>query len=411
MFPLFAAKKIYRSMGSSGKVSSLASGISVAGITLGISIILISFAIILGFKGEIKHKIYGFCSDIRVTSLDYSTSFETMPVNASDSILQRIRSIEGIARVQRYTTKPGMIKTADDFQGIVLKGIGSEYDMNYIRNSLVDGSLPSYSPDTTSSEVLVSETLSRLLGIKTGDDIYTYFIGNTVQARKLSICGLYQTNISNYDNSFVIADINLVNRLNKWDGSMASGLEISAVPGTDPVTLMPSVYSCFETDFENSPVILQTPEDIHPDIFSWLDILDMNVLVILILMFGLSFFTIVSGLLIIILERVGMIGTLKALGASNRQIKQIFLGVSSMIVVKGLVIGNILALAVYIIQSTTHLIRLDSSVYYIDYVPMHLPAVYIIGLNAVTLLFSFLVLMIPAIVVSHISPTKTIRFD
>lgn len=411
MFPLFVAKKIYRSMGSSGKVSSLASGISVAGITLGISIILISFAIILGFKGEIKHKIYGFCSDLRVTSLDYSTSFETMPVNASDSILQRIRSIEGVARVQRYTTKPGMIKTADDFQGIVLKGIGSEYDMSYIRNSLVDGSLPSYSPDTTSSEVLVSETLSRLLGIKTGDDIYTYFIGNTVQARKLRICGLYQTNISNYDNSFVIADINLVNRLNKWDGSMASGLEISAVPGTDPVTLMPSVYSCFETDFENSPVILQTPEDIHPDIFSWLDILDMNVLVILILMFGLSFFTIVSGLLIIILERVGMIGTLKALGASNRQIKQIFLGVSSMIVVKGLVIGNILALAVYIIQSTTHLIRLDSSVYYIDYVPMHLPVVYIIGLNAVTLLFSFLVLMIPAIVVSHISPTKTIRFD
>lgn len=411
MFPLFVAKKIYGSIGTSGKVSSLASHISVAGIALGISVILLSFAIILGFKGEIKHKIYGFCSDLHVSALDYSTSFETSPLTVSDSLFSAIEHTDGIDHVQRYTTKPGMIKMTDSFHGIVLKGIGSEYDTGYIEKSMVSGSIPSYSTGSISNEVLVSGTLSRMLGINAGDDIYTYFIGKSVQARKLHVSGIYQTGISNYDNLFLIADIGLVNRLNRWDSNMVSGLEISLSPGTVPQTVMPAVSSAFNDGKEVTPVDIMTPEDIHPDIFSWLDILDMNVLVILILMFGLSFFTIVSGLLIIILERVSMIGTLKALGASNRQIKQIFLNISSIIIFKGLVTGNVIAFAVYLIQSSTHILRLDPAVYYIDYVPMHLPAGYIIGLNLLTLVLSLLVLMIPAIIISRISPTKSIRFD
>lgn len=411
MLPVFITKKIYKSLGSSGKISSLAGVISVAGITLGITVILISFAIILGFKGEIKNKIYGFCSDLRLTSLDYSTSYETSPVIVNDSAFNAIASVPGVKHVQRYSTKPGMIKTADNFDGVVLKGVDANYDFNYLESVLVEGTLPDYSANGSENDILVSRTLCDRLDLKLDDRIYVYFIGTTIQARKLRICGIYSTNISNYDNIFIISSLDLVNRLNKWDSDMVSGLEIdlASLPLTEDV--VSGIYSVVDSFSNDVPVTLRTPEDLHPDIFSWLDILDMNVLVILILMFGLSFFTIISGLLIIILEKVSMIGTLKALGANNSTIKKIFLGISSMIVVRGLLIGNAITLVIYAIQNRFHLLHLDSSVYYIDYVPMQLTVWHVILLNAVTLVFSILVLLIPSAVISRISPTKTIRFD
>lgn len=411
MLPVFITKKIYKSLGSSGKISSLAGVISVAGITLGITVILISFAIILGFKGEIKNKIYGFCSDLRLTSLDYSTSYETSPVIVNDSAFNAIASVPGVKHVQRYSTKPGMIKTADNFDGIVLKGVDSNYDFSYLESVLVEGTLPDYSANGSENDILVSRTLCDRLDLKLDDRIYVYFIGTTIQARKLRICGIYRTNISNYDNMFIISSLDLVNKLNRWDSDMVSGLEIdlASLPLTEDV--VSGIYSVVDSFSNDVPVTLRTPEDLHPDIFSWLDILDMNVLVILILMFGLSFFTIISGLLIIILEKVSMIGTLKALGANNSTIKKIFLGISSMIVVRGLLIGNAITLVIYVIQNRFHLLHLDSSVYYIDYVPMQLTVWHVILLNAVTLVFSILVLLIPSAVISRISPTKTIRFD
>lgn len=411
MLPVFITKKIYKSLGSSGKISSLAGVISVAGITLGITVILISFAIILGFKGEIKNKIYGFCSDLRLTSLDYSTSYETSPVIVNDSAFNVIASVPGVKHVQRYSTKPGMIKTADNFDGVVLKGVDANYDFNYLESVLVEGTLPDYSANGSENDILVSRTLCDRLGLKLDDRIYVYFIGTTIQARKLRICGIYSTNISNYDNIFIISSLDLVNKLNRWDSDMVSGLEIdlASLPLTEDI--VSGIYSVVDSFSNDVPVTLRTPEDLHPDIFSWLDILDMNVLVILILMFGLSFFTIISGLLIIILEKVSMIGTLKALGANNSTIKKIFLGISSMIVVRGLLIGNAITLVIYVIQNRFHLLHLDSSVYYIDYVPMQLTVWHVILLNAVTLVFSILVLLIPSAVISRISPTKTIRFD
>lgn len=411
MLPVFITKKIYKSLGSSGKISSLAGVISVAGITLGITVILISFAIILGFKGEIKNKIYGFCSDLRLTSLDYSTSYETSPVIVNDSAFNAIASVPGVKHVQRYSTKPGMIKTADNFDGVVLKGVDGNYDFSYLESVLVEGTLPDYSANGSKNDILVSRTLCDRLGLKLDDRIYVYFIGTTIQARKLRICGIYSTNISNYDNIFIISSLDLVNKLNRWDSDMVSGLEIdlASLPLTEDV--VSGIYSVVDSFSNDVPVTLRTPEDLHPDIFSWLDILDMNVLVILILMFGLSFFTIISGLLIIILEKVSMIGTLKALGANNSTIKKIFLGISSMIVVRGLLIGNAITLVIYVIQNRFHLLHLDSSVYYIDYVPMQLTVWHVILLNAVTLVFSVLVLLIPSAVISRISPTKTIRFD
>lgn len=411
MLPVFITQKIYKSLGSSGKISSLAGIISVAGITLGITVILISFAVILGFKGEIKNKIYGFCSDLRLTSLDYSTSYETSPVTVSDSAFNAIASISGVGHVQRYSTKPGMIKTADNFDGVVLKGVDSNYDFSYLESVLVEGKLPDYSLSGSENDILVSCTLCDRLGLKLDDRIYVYFIGTTIQARKLRICGIYRTNISNYDNMFIISSLGLVNRLNRWNDDMVSGLEIDLAPYSVPEDVVGDIYTVINPTGNDVPVTLRTPEDLHPDIFSWLDILDMNVLVILILMFGLSFFTIISGLLIIILEKVSMIGTLKALGANNSTIKKIFLGISSMIVLRGLLIGNAMTLLIYVIQNRFHLLHLDPSVYYIDYVPMQLTLWHVIFLNAVTLIFSILVLLIPSAVISRISPTKTIRFD
>lgn len=411
MLPLFITEKIYKSLGSSGKISSLAGIISVAGITLGITVILISFAVIQGFKGEIKSKIYGFCSDLRLTSLDYSTSYETSPVTVPDSTFNAMARIPGVSHVQRYSTKPGIIKTADNFDGIVLKGIDSNYYLRYLESVLQEGRIPDYSNPADENSILVSRTLCDRLGIKLDDRIFVYFIGTTIQARRLTVSGIYSTNISNYDNIFIISGINMVNRLNRWEDDMVSGLEInlSSLPVSQEV--VEDIYSVMDQFDSESPITLQTPETLHPDIFSWLDILDMNVLVILILMFGLSFFTIISGLLIIILEKVSMIGTLKALGANNGMIKKIFLGISSMIIFRGLVIGNLITLAIYWVQNRFHLLHLDPSVYYIDYVPMQLTVWHVILLNLVTLVFSILVLLVPSAVVSRISPTKTIRFD
>ena len=329
----------------------------------------------------------------------------------NDSAFNAIASVPGVKHVQRYSTKPGMIKTADNFDGVVLKGVDANYDFNYLESVLVEGTLPDYSANGSENDILVSRTLCDRLDLKLDDRIYVYFIGTTIQARKLRICGIYSTNISNYDNIFIISSLDLVNKLNRWDSDMVSGLEIdlASLPLTEDV--VSGIYSVVDSFSNDVPVTLRTPEDLHPDIFSWLDILDMNVLVILILMFGLSFFTIISGLLIIILEKVSMIGTLKALGANNSTIKKIFLGISSMIVVRGLLIGNAITLVIYVIQNRFHLLHLDSSVYYIDYVPMQLTVWHVILLNAVTLVFSILVLLIPSAVISRISPTKTIRFD
>lgn len=410
MFPLFFAKKIYKSFNGKNKVSSLAVKLSVTGVAIGITVIILSLAIILGFKGEIKQKIYGFNSDLRITSLEYGTSYETASIKFSDSIMNCLKNTDGVKHIQRYSTKPGMIKTKDNFQGVILKGVGQEYDYEYIKSTIIEGTLPSYNDSTSSNDIILSKNIADKMKIKLNDNIYIYFIGKNIQVRKLKVCAIYQTNINEYDKIFILSDIKLINGLERWKGNMASGLEIKTLSNDYRNKITDKILEISEMpDYENWTAL--TPEEIHPDIFSWLDILDTNVLVILLLMFGLAFFSIISGLLIIILERVNTIGILKALGATNKMIKRTFITIASMIVIKGLIWGNIIALTIYAIQTKMHLIKLDASVYYIDYVPMNINPLHLVIINIATLVLSIIILVVPSIIISRISPTKTIKFD
>lgn len=411
MFPTYIAKRIYKSFKGADKISSLAVNISVSGIALGITIIILSLSIITGFKHEIRSKIYGFSSDIRITSLDYSTSFETNPIYVSDSIIQELQNINGIISVQKYSTKPGMIKTSEDFQGIILKGIDEKYDTQYLKSSLIKGEIPNYSNNSENLNIIISQKLSNKLQLDVNDYIYTYYLNNNLKARKLHISGIYNTNINEYDDLLIICDIRLVNKLNDWDSSLVSGLEIRTANKYDTDSIIENIYnsSFFKQNYDD--INIQTPEDLYPDIFSWLDVLDMNVIVILILMFGLAIFSIISGLLIIILEKVNMIGILKALGAQNKSIKNIFLNISLYIIGKGLIWGNIIGLLLFYIQYRFHIFKLDPNIYYISYVPMRLNISDLCILNISTIIVSILILTIPSMIVSNVSPTKTIKFD
>lgn len=411
MFPTYIAKKIYKSFKGADKISSLAVNISVSGIALGIAIIILSVSIITGFKHEIKNKIYGFSSDIRVTTLDYSTSFETSPIYINDSTIKEIQGIKGIQYVQKYSTKPGMIKTNEDFQGIILKGINAEYDTKYLKSSLIKGKIPDYNKKIESPDILISQKLANKLKLDINDNIYTYFLSGNLKARKLHISGIYNTNINEYDDLLIICDLKLVNKLNDWNQYHASGLEIKTAGNYKRDSIIEAIYnsSLYKQNYEN--INIQTPEELYPDIFSWLNVLDMNVIVILILMFGLAIFSIISGLLIIILEKVNMIGILKALGAQNSSIKNIFLNISVYIIGKGLLWGNIIGLVLFYIQYKFHLFKLNPDVYYMNYVPMEISILDLCILNVSTIIIAILILTVPSMIISKISPTRTIKFD
>lgn len=402
------AKRIYHAIdGRSKGISSLAIKISVSGIALGIAVIMLSFAIILGFKNEVKQKIHGFTSDVRICNLDYATSYSASPITVDEDLKTSLSSVKGVAHLQSYSIVPGMIKTASDFQGMVLKGIDEDYDTTYLSSSMVKGCLPAHG----SNGIAISRALSSKLGIATGEDIYAYFFNKTLKARKLNITGIYQTNINEHDNLFVITDKTVVNKINGWGNGEATGLEISMQPDAARKEVLEGIYTALHSHPGNENLTMETPENIYPDIFSWLDVLDANVTVILILMIGLSAFSIVSGLLIILLEKVNTIGILKALGASNSYVRRVFSGIFTCIVARGVLWGNLIGLGLYAVQRLFHPFRLDPAVYYVDHVPVDIGVWLVLAINVMVIAISFAVFLIPSLMIARVNPTKTMKFD
>lgn len=402
------AKRIYHAIdGRSKGISSLAIKISVSGIALGIAVIMLSFAIILGFKNEVKQKIHGFTSDVRICNLDYATSYAASPITTSEELETSLSAIDGVAHLQSYSIVPGMIKTASDFQGMVLKGIGDDYDTLYLSTSMVEGRLPAHG----GNGIAISKALSSKLRLGTGDDIHAYFFNKTLKARKLHITGIYQTNINEHDNLFVITDKDVVNRINSWSDDEATGLEILLKPDAPRDKVLDDIYAAIHSHPGNEDMTMETPEDIYPEIFSWLDVLDANVTVILILMIGLSAFSIVSGLLIILLEKVNTIGILKALGASNGFVRRVFSDIFTYIVARGVLWGNLIGLGLYALQKLLQPFRLNPAIYYVDHVPVDIGVWLVLAINLAVIAISFAVFLIPSIMISRVNPTKTMKFD
>ena len=411
---LFVAKRIYRSNEGGKEVSKPAIRIAMWGIAVGLAVMIIAVSVVVGFKNEVRGKVVGLGSDITVTDLDSQNSYETNPVSVKDSLMHVFRTTEGVKHVQRYSTKAGMIMTDDNFLGMVLKGVSEEYDWDFLRKHLQEGEIPAFSDTVSSNRTLISRTIANKLHIKLGDKLYTYYVnGDQVRARRLEVAGIYQTNFSMYDDLFLLTDLYTVNRLNSWKPQQVSGVELKIKDYTRKEEIKELLRDKIDmqTDSYGSTYYVQSIEEMNPQIFAWLDLLDLNVWVILILMTGVAGFTMISGLLIIILERTNMIGILKALGANNWAIRKVFLSFSVFLIGRGMLWGNLIGLTFVVIQSHFRLFKLDPATYYVDAVPVEFNFWLFLLLNVCTLIVSVGMLVGPSYLITRIHPAKSIRFE
>ncbi len=411
---LFIARRIYKKNEGGREVSKPAVRIAMLGIAIGLAIMIVSIAVVIGFKHQVRDKVVGIGSDIVISNFEAQNTYETSPIVANDSLFAQLQTLEGVRHLQRYSTKPGMIMTDTDFEGMVLKGISTEYDLSFIKRHLIEGEIPLFTDTVASQQVLISQTNALKLKLKVGDKIYTYFVDDDhIRARRLTIAGIYQTNFTAYDELFLISDLYTVNRLNNWKTDQVSGVEIQVKDYDKLEDVRELVHEKVEvqTDKYGGIYFTQSIEDLHPEIFAWLGLLDMNVWVILILMIGVAGFTMISGLLIIILERTNMIGVLKALGANNWSIRNIFLNFSMFLIGRGMLIGNVIGLLLCFLQYQFHIIKLDPSTYYVSYVPIEMNWGIFILLNVCTFIVSVLMLIGPSYLIAHIHPAKSIRFE
>lgn len=409
----FIARRIYRSREGEKEVSKPAVRIAMAGIAIGLAVMIVSVAVVIGFKHQVRDKVIGMGSDIVVSSIEGAQLYQMNPVVANDSLLSVIRNILQVSHVQRYATKPGMIMTADNFQGMIVKGVAQEYDWTYLKAHLQEGEIPALTDSVASNRVLVSRSMADKLSLKVGDKLYTYYIEGNVRARRLTVSGIFQTNFSAFDDYFLITDMYMVRRLNGWEPDQVGGVEVavSDYRFLDSVNDDIRGHIQEQTDRYGAIYCSRTSEELYPQIFAWLDLLDTNVWVILILMTGVAGFTMISGLLIIILERTQMIGVLKALGADNASIRQIFLSFSVFLIGRGMCWGNVIGLSCCLIQYFFEPIKLDPATYYVNAVPVELHLGWIVLLNVCTLLVSVGMLVGPSYLISHIHPAKSIRFE
>ena len=411
---LFVARRIYRSKEGEKEVSKPAVLIATWGIAIGLAVMIVAVAVVVGFKHEVRDKVVGLGSDISITNFDAQKSYETVPVVAGDSLLEVLRSTEGVKHVQRYSTKPGMIMTDDNFLGMVLKGVSQEYDWTFLKKHLLEGEIPAFSDSASTNRTLVSRTIANKLNIHTGDKLYTYYIeGDNVRARRLEVAGIYQTNFSLYDDLFMLTDLYTVNRLNNWKADQVSGIELEVTDYDRLAEIKENIRGKvdMQTDRFGNTYYTLTVEESNPQIFAWLDLLDMNVWVILILMTGVAGFTMISGLLIIILERTNMIGVLKALGADNLAIRKVFLSFSVFLIGRGMLWGNLIGLAFVVLQSQFRVFKLDPTTYYVDSVPVEFNLWWWVLLNICSLLVSVLMLVGPSYLITRIHPAHSIRFE
>lgn len=412
-FSLFIARRIYRESDGGKQVSRPAVLIAMAGIAVGLAVMIIAVAVVVGFKSEVRDKVVGFGSHIQITNLDAVNSYETHPVVVGDSMMVALAGYPEVSHVQRYSTKPGMIKTDEAFQGMVLKGVGPEFDPHFIKEYLLEGEVPVFSDSVSTNKVLISKDLATKLKLKLGDKIYTYYIQDDIRARRLTIAGIYQTNFSEYDNLFLLTDLYTVNRLNGWQPEQVSGveLEVNDYNRLDDITYKIAEDTDNQHDLLGGTYYVRNIEQLNPQIFEWLGLLDTNIWVILVLMMGVAGFTMISGLLIIIIERTNMIGILKALGADNFTIRKTFLWFSVFLIGRGMILGNIIGLAFCFLQSYFQIFKLDPTNYYMDSVPVYFNIWFLLLINAGTLLSSVLMLIGPSFIIAKINPASSMRYE
>lgn len=414
------------------RVSPPAVRIAIAGIAIGLAVMILSVAIVIGFKQEIRAKAIGFGAHMQVQAFTANRTYETEPITLSDTLWTVLRQVPDIRSVHPFATKPAILKTDEDFLAVTFKGILTEKEGGtFFRKHLKTGAVPSYeawgeSENPPSAGIVISQIVADKLHLNIGDEVAAYFVkmepadpfsyGNmptSVRSRRLRIEGIYESHFNEYDRQFIAADLHLLQAVSGWPADAASGIEIEL---SDFSRLDKAYTDTFDAlsgyaDATGENYYLRTVEQINPQLFSWLALLDTNVWVILILIATVAAFTMISGLLIIILERTNMIGVLKALGYDNNGLQRVFLYIALFLTGKGLLWGNIAGLLLCFIQHQWHLLRLDPQNYYLEWVPIALSPLHLILLNLGTVALTLLVLLAPSALVARIRPTQAIQAE
>ena len=412
-FPLFIARRIYSKNDGQRMVSKPAIRIATAGVAIGLAVMIVSVSVVFGFKHTIRDKVVGFGSHIQVGEFMTLQNADQRPVAMTDSMMTALRSTDGVRHVQRFAMRQGILKTDEDFLGVLFKGVGPEFDSTFIHQNIVEGSIPAFSDSSSTNKLLISKSMADKLRLKSGDRIFAYFIDNGVRARRFDISGIYQTNLSQYDDAICYIDLYTAVKLNGWEPDQVSGAEVSV----ENFLKIDEVEEIFinkvnrQVDKYGETYSTKTIQELNPQLFSWLELLDLNVWIILALMVAVAAVTMISGLLIIILERTTMIGVLKALGARNKTIRHTFLWFAVFMIGRGLLIGNLLGIGLVLLQRYTGLIKLDPETYYVSTVPVEINIPLIILLNVATLLISLFILIAPSYLISHIQPAKSMRYE
>ena len=389
-----------------GSFSGTINKIAIISIAVALSSLILAFLILGGYEETIKNKIYSFSGHVIISKYSLSNSVEETYINVSDSILEVIRETDGVDYVQSYAFKYGLLKTEEEVQGVLVKGVDHHFDVPSFGEHMVEGVFPSFPEEGYGTEVAISRRISKTLKLEVGDEVVIFFVQKPLRFRKLKVTGIYQTGLEEIDENVILADINLIRRINNWTENQAGGLEVFI---EDPENQEPAATALFErVDFD---MTVDMVSDKYIQIFEWLRMLDRNVLILLVIVLFVACFNMVSILLILILERIQMIGIFKALGSGDALLRRIFLLNGVQLIFKGLFWGNLIGLSICVIQYYFRVIPLDAVNYYVSYVPISMNLWVVLLLNVLAVVIVGITLFIPLTIISRIQPIKAIRFD
>jgi len=411
--PYFIAKRLIKGRDDEKSFSKPINVIAIVGIAMGLAVMIIAVAVLTGFKQQIREKIVGFGANIQIVNFDSNISYETAPIRQGKEFVGKIKEIPGISHIQVFATKAGIITTDEEIQGVVLKGIGSDFDWGYFSENMVEGEIFTVNDSIRTDNVIISKKISDMLKLGLGDSFAMSFIQDPPRARKFTVTGIYETSLEEFDEIYVFCDINHIKRLNGWEDDQISGFEIfiDKFDRLDELTLaVRDAVGYSLTEGEESYKITNISLK-YPQIFDWLSFQDLNVVVIIVLMLVVAGFNMISGLLILILEKTNMIGIMKALGSTDKTIRRTFMYQAAYLIGKGLVWGNLIGIGLALIQLKTGIFALDPSSYYLKTVPINLELAHIILLNAGTMAVILIMLLVPSKLIGKITPVKAIRYD
>lgn len=403
-FSYIIARRLSLQKGSG--TSRLIIRIATGAVALSIAVMIISIAIVKGYQFQIRSKIIGFSTHIQITNLDMNNSFETSPLYRDTLLEKLLLQNANVVHLQPFAIKAGILKTKEDFSGVVLKGVDASYDWRFLQQHIVSGSIPALKADTVSNAIFLSKVLADKLKLKVGDNILLYIAQDPPRVRKFLICGIYNTGLEEMDRLYAFVDIQQVQRLNQWSDRAVSGYEVGIREYAEIDRIASELLSLMPYNLE-----IHTIRDLFPQLFDWLNLLDLNVWVIIILMIIVACINMSTALLILIVERSNMIGLLKAMGAGNRSVSRIFVYMASYLIIWGMIIGNIAGIGICLSQYYGGWFKLSQEAYYLSEVPVLLEWTDVLYINIGSFIICYLVLLLPATFVSKVAPIKAIRFQ